>query len=80
LIDIQTSPVLIEDVGETMKTDNNNNKYRNVLIIVQRAKQLHNGAHPRVYMPGSRATRIAREEVERKLIGFDYVPIPTGKR
>lgn len=63
-----------------MKTDKKDNKYRKVLLMVQRAKQIRNGARPRVYMPGSRATRIAREEVERELIGFDYVPIPQGTR
>lgn len=64
-----------------MKTDNKDNKYRKVLLMVQRAKQIRNGARPRISMPGSRATRIAREEVEQHLIGFDYVtPPPKGKR
>lgn len=44
--------------------------------MVQRAKQLHNGARPRIQMPGSRNTRIAIEEVERRLIGFDHGGVP----
>ena len=44
--------------------------------MVQRAKQLHNGARPRIQMPGSRNTRIAIEEVERRLIGFDHGVVP----
>jgi DNA-directed RNA polymerase subunit K/omega len=62
-----------------MKTDNKDNKYRKVLVMAQRAKQLQNGARPRVSIPGSRATRIAREEVEQRLIDFDYVPLQKGK-
>ncbi len=58
-------------------TDNKDNKYCKVLIMVQRAKQLHNGARPRIQMPGSRNTRIAIEEVEQKLIGFVHGVAPS---
>ncbi len=57
-------------------TDNKDNKYSKVLIMVQRAKQLHNGARPRISMPGSRNTRIAIEEVQRRLIGYEHGPVP----
>ena len=63
-----------------MDTDNRDNKYRKVLLMVQRARQIHNGATPRVNMPGSRATRIARAEVEQHLIGFEDVPVLKDKR
>lgn len=64
-----------------MEKGKSDNKYRKVLLMAQRAKQIRNGARPRVLLPGSRATRIAREEVERGLIGFDYViPSPKEKR
>ena len=58
-------------------TNNKDNKYCKVLIMVQRAKQLHNGAPPRIQMPGSRDTRIAIEEVERKLIGYEHGVVPS---
>lgn len=58
-------------------TDNKDNKYCKVLIMVQRAKQLHNGARPRIAMPGSRNTRIAIEEVERRLIGYEHGVVPS---
>ena len=63
-----------------MITDHKDNKYRKVLLMVQRAKQIHNGARPRVNMPGRRATVIARAEVDQSLVGFDYVKIPKTKR
>lgn len=65
-----------------MKIDSNNkhNKYRKVLILIQRAKQLRNGARPRVSMPGIRTTRVAQEEFEQELLGFNYVVLPKDKR
>lgn len=64
-----------------MNIDNSNkhNKYRKVKLLIQRAKQLQNGARPRVSMPGIRATRVAQEEFEQELLGFTLVPI-TDKR
>ncbi len=63
-----------------MKIDNKDNKYRKVLLMVQRAKQIRNGARPRLHMPGRRATCVAMAEVEQHLIGYDYVPVPKDKR
>lgn len=65
-----------------MKIDSNNkhNKYRKVRIMIQRTKQLRNGAQPRVLMPGARATRVAREEFEQELLAFNYVALPKEKR
>lgn len=57
-------------------TDNKDNKYSKVLVIVQRAKQLHNGARPRIATLETRHTCIAIEEVERRLIGFHHLTEP----
>jgi DNA-directed RNA polymerase subunit omega len=54
-----------------MKTTIIENKYRKVLAVAQRARQLKNGARPLIYLPGVRATRVALEEVERGLISYD---------
>ena len=51
-------------------------KYRKVLVATQRAKQIQRGARPRVDMPGAKPIRIAIEEVECGLIGFELTPIP----
>jgi DNA-directed RNA polymerase omega subunit len=56
-----------------MKATVSDNKYRKVLVVAQRAKQIQKGARPLVQMPGVRATRIALEEVERGLISFEFI-------
>jgi len=59
-----------------MKATIIDNKYRKVLVASQRAKQIQKGARPLIQMPGVRATRIALEEVERGLIGFEFILDP----
>jgi|SRR5262245_16103358 len=49
------------------------NRFLKVLIAAQRAKQIHKGARPLVQQSNTRATRIALEEVERGLIGFEFI-------
>ncbi|MEK7832461.1 MAG: DNA-directed RNA polymerase subunit omega [Acidobacteriota bacterium] len=47
-------------------------KYRKILIAAKRSKQLQKGALARVRMTNSiKPTRVALEEVERGLIGFE---------
>ncbi|HMV46364.1 MAG TPA: DNA-directed RNA polymerase subunit omega [Blastocatellia bacterium] len=47
-------------------------KYRKILIAAKRSKQLQKGAMPRIKMTNSvKPTRVALEEVERGLIGFE---------
>ena len=64
-----------------MKIDNNNkdNKYRKVKMLIQRAKQLQNGARPRVSMPGIRATRVAEAEFDQGLLEFHLITLPKGR-
>jgi DNA-directed RNA polymerase subunit K/omega len=52
------------------------NNFLKVLIVTQRAKQIQKGGRPRIEMRDRRATRIALEEVERGLIGFDFLDAP----
>lgn len=63
-----------------MKHNLGNNKYRKVLLAVQRTKQLHNGARQRVTLEGAKDTRIALTEIERGLIGFHFAPDKKGKK
>ena len=64
-----------------MKIDisNKDNKYRKVKMLIQRAKQLQNGARPRVSMPGIRATRVAQEEFDQGLLEFHLITLPKGR-
>ena len=52
------------------------NKYSKVLVAAQRAKQIEKGARPRIQTQSLRAIRIALEEVERGLVGFDFIVDP----
>jgi DNA-directed RNA polymerase omega subunit len=49
------------------------NKYSKVLVAAQRAKQIEKGARPRIQTQNLRAIGIALEEVERGLVGFDFI-------
>ncbi|MFN0121227.1 MAG: DNA-directed RNA polymerase subunit omega [Blastocatellia bacterium] len=63
-----------------MKPEVRENQYIRVLLIAQRTRQLRKGARPRVNMPGTRDTRIAREEVRLRLISFaDVFQAPDDK-
>jgi DNA-directed RNA polymerase subunit K/omega len=50
------------------------NNFLKVLITAQRAKQIQKGAHPLIQNAGTRATRMALDEVERGLIRFEFLP------
>jgi DNA-directed RNA polymerase omega subunit len=49
------------------------NKYYKVLIASQRARQLEKGARPLVQVEKTKTTSVALAEVERDLIGFDFI-------
>jgi DNA-directed RNA polymerase omega subunit len=57
-----------------MNNVTSNNRFLKVLIAAQRAKQIHKGARPLVRHSNARATRIALEEVEHGMIGFEFIP------
>ena len=57
-----------------MKSAISINNFLKVVIATKRAKQLRNGARPLVKSSSTRATRIALEEVEQGLIGFEFIP------
>jgi DNA-directed RNA polymerase omega subunit len=57
-----------------MKSAISINNFLKVVIATKRAKQLRKGARPLVKSSSTRATRIALEEVEQGLIGFEYIP------
>lgn len=57
-----------------MKSAISMNKFLKVVIATKRAKQLLKGARALVQSSRTRATRIALEEVEQGLIGFEFIP------
>jgi DNA-directed RNA polymerase subunit K/omega len=50
------------------------NNFLKVVIATQRAKQIRKGARALIQSSSTRATRIALEEVEQGLIGFEFIP------
>jgi DNA-directed RNA polymerase omega subunit len=63
-----------------MKSAMSINKFLKVIIATKRAKQLLKGASALVQGSSARATRIALEEVEQGLIGFEFIPKDPGLR
>jgi DNA-directed RNA polymerase subunit omega len=63
-----------------MKSSIVDNKFLKVVIAAKRAKQLLKGASALVESSSARATRIAIEEVEQGLIGFEFIPKDPGLR
>jgi DNA-directed RNA polymerase subunit K/omega len=57
-----------------MKSAISINKFLKAVIATQRAKQILKGARALVQSSSARATRIAIEEVEQGLIGFEFIP------
>jgi DNA-directed RNA polymerase omega subunit len=57
-----------------MKSAISINNFLKVVIATKRAKQLRKGARPLVKSSSTRATRIALEEVDQGLIGFEFIP------
>jgi len=51
-------------------------KFRYVLLVAQRAEQLMRGARPKLDLPGVKPTSVAREEIDRSLVEWDYGPAP----
>jgi DNA-directed RNA polymerase subunit omega len=49
-------------------------KYRKILIAAKRSKQIQKGARPRILLTDAKPTRLALEEVERGLVGFEIMP------
>jgi DNA-directed RNA polymerase omega subunit len=57
-----------------MKSAISINKFLKVIIATKRAKQLMKGASALIQSSSTRAARIALEEVEQGLIGFEFIP------
>jgi DNA-directed RNA polymerase subunit K/omega len=57
-----------------MKSAISINNFLKVILAAQRAKQIRKGARALIQSSSTRATRIALEEVEQGLIGFEFIP------
>lgn len=51
-------------------------KFRYVLLVAQRAEQIMRGARPKLDLPGGKPTTVAKEEIDRGAVDWDYGPRP----
>ena len=62
-------------IPQLMKTGaSDESKFRIILLIARRAKQIQAGAKPLVHTAARKATRIAREEFKAGLIPYEILP------
>ena len=66
---------------ETMKEgmtvrESMDSKFRYVLLVAQRAEQIMRGARPKVEAAEGKPTTVAKDEIDRGLIDWDYGPRP----
>ncbi|HUP42293.1 MAG TPA: DNA-directed RNA polymerase subunit omega [Thermoanaerobaculia bacterium] len=61
---------------ETSVRESMDSKFRYVLLVAQRAEQIMRGARPKFDMGTAKATGVAKEEIDRGLIEWDYGPRP----
>jgi DNA-directed RNA polymerase omega subunit len=66
-----------DHMNETGAPASDNSKFRLILVIAQRARQLQAGAKPLVYTLATKATRIAREESRAGLLPFELITAAT---
>lgn len=73
--EFQEDPVTTAPLSATRSTDMQN-KFSLVVITAQRARQLENGARPRVDPDGHKYPWIARREVMAGMISWNVTPKP----
>ena len=56
------------------------NRFYMISLIFQRARQLQQGARPRVYKDGHKSIRLAHLEVAAGLISWELMPEPAGRQ
>ena len=64
---------MMEDQELQLNVPEIDSKYRKILIAAKRSKQIQKGARPRVTL-NAKPTRIALEEIDRGLVGFEITP------
>jgi len=66
---------ILNEEGLTVR-ESMDSKFRYVLLVAQRAEQIMRGARPKPDVAESKPTTVAKEEIDRGLIEWDYGPRP----
>lgn len=61
---------------ETTVLESMDSKFRYVLLVAQRAEQIMRGARTKLDLPTVKPTTVAKEEIDRGLVDWDYGPAP----
>lgn len=65
-----------EETRELTVRESIDSKFRYVLLVAERAEQLMRGARPKLEIGGAKPTHVAREEIDRRIVDWDYGPAP----
>lgn len=67
----------METVNEELSVrESMDSKFRYVLLVAQRAEQIMRGARTKIDLATAKPTTLAKEEIDRGLIEWDYGPAP----
>lgn len=67
---------MAQETRELTVRESIDSKFRYVLLVAERAEQLMRGARPKLEIGGAKATHVAREEIDRRVVDWDYGPAP----
>ena len=67
---------MAEETREPTVRESIDSKFRYVLLVAERAEQLMRGARPKLEIGGAKPTHVAREEIDRRVVDWDYGPAP----
>ncbi len=67
---------MTEETRQLTVRESIDSKFRYVLLVAERAEQLMRGARAKLDIGGAKATHVAKEEIDRRAVEWDYGPAP----
>lgn len=67
---------MADETRELSVRESIDSKFRYVLLVAERAEQLMRGARPKVDRSGAKPIHVAREEIDQRMVDWDYGPAP----
>jgi DNA-directed RNA polymerase subunit K/omega len=61
-----------DETRELTVRESIDSKFRYVLLVAERAEQLMRGARAKLDISGAKATHVAREEIDQRVVEWDY--------
>ena len=60
----------------TTKIASDDSKFRMILLVARRARQIQAGAKPLIHTTARKSTRVAQEELKAGVLPFEILPTP----